>query len=74
MRVRIFKLRSELLRIVMSVGQSVGRSVCGKNQDAKFQLAIYRKYLGDHWRTSVHKFFRLSTLNVSSRTENQPDR
>ena len=45
----LFKLRSELLRIVMSVG----RSVCGKNQNAKYQLAIYGKYSGNHWRTHI---------------------
>ena len=50
-----------------SVCCSVSLSVSGRNQNAKFQLAVCGKYSGNSWKTLINKFWRLSNNHSMSK-------
>ena len=67
---------------VMSVGKSVGLCVCplvdgsaglfvGKNQNSKFQLAVWGKCTGKQSKTSIYKFLGYLTC-ISSLESLEP--
>ena len=48
---------------------SVGLSVCRKNSNVKFQVVVCGKFLDKQCKTLIYKFFKLYTLNGSSRNK-----